>query len=157
MAGRIEARLAELGLALPEPASPAANYVPYLVARGLVFVSAQGPIWNGEPRYLGRIGAELSLEQGRAAAELTALNLVAQIKRACAGDLDRVRRIVRLGGFINATPTFSQLPQVMDGASDLMVRIFDGAGRHARFVLGAAALPLGLAVAIDAVADVGGR
>ncbi|MGH6954983.1 MAG: RidA family protein, partial [Alphaproteobacteria bacterium] len=118
---------------------------------------AQGPIWNGEPRYLGRIGAELSLEQGRAAAELTALNLVAQIKKACAGDLDRVRRIVRLGGFINAAPNFSQLPQVMDGASDLLVRIFDGAGRHARFVLGAAALPLGLAVAIDAVADVGGR
>jgi enamine deaminase RidA (YjgF/YER057c/UK114 family) len=104
MAGQIEARLAELGIELPQAAAPAANYVPYVVSGNLVFVSGQVTVWNGEFHYQGKVGQDLGVEDGQAAARLCALNIVAQVKAACGGDLDRVVRIVRLGGFVNSTP-----------------------------------------------------
>lgn len=151
MAGEIETRLSERGIALPEPAAPAGAYVPFVIARGLVFVSGQLPLWNGELRYRGRLGAPLSLDDGYAAARLCGLNLIAQIRAACDGDLDRVRRVVRLGGFVHADPGFTDHPKVLNGASDLMVEAFGERGRHARFAVGAPHLPLDVAVEIEAV------
>lgn len=151
MAGTIESRLRELGIALPEAAAPAANYVPFVVAGNLVFVSGQLPIAEGNLAFAGRLGAELGLEEGREAARLCGLNLLAQLKAACGGDLDRVRRVVRLGGFVASTPEFTDHPKVVNGASDLMVEVFADSGRHSRAAVGVAALPLGAAVEIDAV------
>ena len=113
MAGEIDARLAERGIELPQAAAPAANYVPYVVSGNLVFVSGQVTVWNGEFRHQGKVGQDLSLEEGQAAARLCALNIVAQLKAACGGDLDRVVRIVRLGGFVNSTPDFTDQPELL--------------------------------------------
>lgn len=153
MAGRIEARLAELGIELPKAASPAANYVPFAISGNLVFVAGQVPFWNGELRHVGRLGADYAVEQGQAAARLCALNIVAQVKAALGGDLDRVTRIVKLGVFVNSTPDFSKQPVVANGASDLFVEIFGDAGKHARFAVGANVLPMGVAVEVDAVVE----
>ena len=135
-AGTIDARLAELGVSLPALAAPAANYVPFIVSGNLVFVAGQITFDNGAVRYVGKVGEEFSVEEGQAAARLCALNLVAQVKVACGGDLDRVVRCVKLGVFINAPPSFTRQPEVANGASDLMVDIFGEAGRHARFAVG---------------------
>ena len=155
MSGTIDARLAELGIELPEAAAPAANYVPYVVSGGLVFVSGQITIWNGELRYLGRLGDGMKVDDGYAAARLCGLNLIAQARAACDGDLDRVRRVVKLGGFVNGTADFTDQPKVVNGASDLMVEVFGEAGRHARFAVGAPALPLGVSVEVDGVFEIG--
>ena len=154
MSGRIEARLEELGITLPQPAAPAANYVPFVVCGNLVFVSGQITVWNGELRHIGTVGADLSVEVGAAAARLCGLNLIAQVKAACDGDLDRVRRCVKLGGFVNCTAEFRDQPKVVNGASDLMVEVFGEAGRHARFAVGAPSLPLGVAVEVDGVFEI---
>jgi enamine deaminase RidA (YjgF/YER057c/UK114 family) len=154
MAGKIDQRLAELKLELPNPASPMANYIPAVRSGNLLFLSGQICQWNGERRFLGKLGAEISLEQGKEAAQLCGLNLLAQAKRALDGDLDRVVRIVRLGGFVNAVPGFGDQPQVVNGASDLMVAVFGDAGRHARTAVGVGSLPGGAAVEIDAVLEV---
>ncbi|MEE9140660.1 MAG: RidA family protein [Alphaproteobacteria bacterium] len=155
MAGKVESRLKELGIALPEAAGAVANYVPFVVSGGLVFVSGQLPIAGGKVVYTGRLGAELSLADGQQAARLCGLNLIAQVKAALGGDLDRVRRVVRLGGFVNCTPDFTDHPKVVNGASDLMVEVFGEAGRHARAAVGVAALPLGAAVEVDGMFEVG--
>jgi enamine deaminase RidA (YjgF/YER057c/UK114 family) len=155
MAGQIEARLAELGIELPQAAAPAANYVPYVVSGNLVFVSGQVTVWNGEFHYQGKVGQDLGVEDGQAAARLCALNIVAQVKAACGGDLDRVVRIVRLGGFVNSTPDFTDQPKVINGASDLMAEVFGDKGKHARAAVSAAALPLGVAVEVEAVVEIG--
>lgn len=154
MAGKIEQRLAELKLELPNPASPMANYVPAVRSGNLLFLSGQICQWNGERRFVGKLGAEISPAQGKEAARLCGLNLLAQAKRALDGDLDRVVRVVRLGGFVNAEPGFVDQPQVVNGASDLMVEVFGDAGRHARTAVGVGSLPGGAAVEVDAVLEV---
>jgi enamine deaminase RidA (YjgF/YER057c/UK114 family) len=154
MAGTVDARLRELGLELPTPPSAVANYVPYVVTGNLVFVSGQVPVWNGEIKYVGKLGVELSLEAGQAAARMCALNLIAQARAACGGDLDRVVRCVKLTGFVNSTPDFGDQPKVINGASDLMVEVFGDKGRHARAAVSAGALPLGVAVEVDAVFEI---
>jgi len=154
MAGKIDQRLAELKLELPNPAAPIANYIPAVRSGNLLFLSGQICQWNGERRFLGKLGAEISLEQGKEAAKLCGLNLLAQAKRALDGDLDRVVRVVRLGGFVNAAPGFGDQPQVVNGASDLMVAVFGDAGKHARTAVGVGSLPGGAAVEVDAVLEV---
>lgn len=154
MPGKIEQRLAELKLELPNPASPIANYIPAVRSGNILFLSGQICQWNGERRFIGKLGAEISLEQGKEAAKLCGLNLLAQAKRALDGDLDRVVRVVRLGGFVNAVPQFADQPQVVNGASDLMVAVFGDAGRHARTAVGVGSLPGGAAVEVDAIFEV---
>lgn len=154
MAGTIEARLAELGIALPPAAAPVANYVPFVVTGNLVFVSGQIPLADGKVRFIGRVGDTLSPDDGYAAARLCGLNLIAQVRAAADGDLDRVKRVVKLGGFVACGAGFTQIPQVVNGASDLMVEVFGEAGRHARFAVAAPSLPLGAAVEIDGIFEI---
>lgn len=154
MAGTIETRLAELGIDLPRPSTPAANYVPFVITGNLVFVSGQVTAWNGELQYVGRLGETLSVDEGYQAARICGLNLIVQAREACAGDLDRIRRVVKLGGFVNSTADFTDQPKVVNGASDLMVEVFGDNGRHARFAVGAPTLPLGVAVEIDGIFEI---
>ncbi|MGH6719289.1 MAG: RidA family protein [Alphaproteobacteria bacterium] len=150
MAGRIESRLAELGVVLPKAAAPVANYVPWVITGRLVFIAGQVTLVDGKPQYVGQLGREFGVEDGARAARLCAINILAQVK-AAAGDLDRVARCVKLTGFVNATPDFRDHPKVVNGASDLMVEVFGDSGRHARAAVGVAGLPLGVAVEVDAV------
>jgi enamine deaminase RidA (YjgF/YER057c/UK114 family) len=153
MAGRIAARLAELGITLPEAVAPVANYVPFVQAGELLHVSGQ--ISKGPDGLIcGRLGAGMDIAAGAAAARVCGLNLIAQIAAACGGDLDRVVRVVKLTAFVASDPGFTDQPKVVNGASDLMVEVFGEAGRHARSAVGVAALPLGVAVEIDAVVQV---
>lgn len=154
MAGKIDARLAELGIALPEAAAPVANYVAYVVSGNVVHVAGQLPIENGELKYAGAVGGEVSVEAGAAAARLCALNVIAQIKAACGGDLDRVARVLKLNGFVNAPAGFTDQPRVVNGASDLMVDVFGEAGRHARSAIGMGSLPFDASVEIDALVEI---
>lgn len=154
MAGEIEQRLQELGIELPNAAAPAANYVPYVVSGPLVFCAGQLPVWNGELRCKGRLGEGVSVEDGQAAARLCALNLLAQLKAACGGDLDRVRRVVRLGVFVASADGFADQPKVANGASDLMVEVFGDKGKHARAAVGVNALPLGVAVEAEGTFEI---
>ncbi len=154
MAGEVDARLAELGIEVPEAAAPVANYVGFVKTGNLVFVSGQVPLKGGAFKFQGKVGAEFSVEDGQAAARLCAINIIAQLKAACGGDLDRVRRIVKLGGFVNSTPEFVDQPKVINGASDLMVEVFGDKGKHARAAVSAGALPFGVAVEVDAIAEI---
>ena len=155
MAGEIDRRLEELGIELPRPAAPVANYLPFVTAGKLVFVAGQLPVLDGEIKYVGKVGRDFGVEEGKAAARLVGVNIIAQVKAACGGDLDRVVRCVKLGGFVNCVEGFGEQPQVVNGCSDLMVEVFGDNGRHARFAVGANALPLGVAVEIDAVFEIG--
>jgi len=154
MAGKIDARLAELGIELPGASAPAANYVPYVRAGALLFVSGQVTVWNGALKYQGTVGADLSVDDGYQAARICGLNLLAQAHAALDGDLDRVRRVVKLGGFVQCAAGFTDHPKVINGASDLMVEVLGEVGRHARFAVGAPSLPLGVAVEVDGVFEV---
>jgi len=154
MTGMVDRRLQKLGIELPEAAAPAANYVPWVITGNLVFVSGQITFWNGELKYLGKVGSDLSIEDGQAAARLCALNIIAQVKSACGGDLDKVVRCVKLGAFVNATPDFTDMPKVANGASDVLVEVFGDKGKHARFAVAAPSLPLGVSVEIDAVFEI---
>lgn len=154
MTGRIDAKLTELTVELPSAIAPAANYVPVVQSGDLMFVAGQICQWNGERRFLGKLGREFDIEQGQLAARLCGLNIIAQLKHALHGDLDLVVRCVRLGGFVNSTPDFADHPLVVNGCSDLMVQVFGEAGRHARAAVGVAALPFGVAVEVDAVFQV---
>ncbi len=149
MQGRIDRRLEQLRIELPKPAAPAGSYVPFVQVGSLLVVAGQLPMLNGVMEHRGRVGAELSIEDGVAAARLCAVNLLAQAREACEGDLDRVLRVVRLAGFVHAVPGFTEHPRVLNGASELMVDVFGPAGRHARIAVGAASLPLGAAVEIE--------
>lgn len=155
MSGRIDARLKELGLELPQATAPIANYVPYTVSGKLVTVSGQVSVRNGKPEFVGKLGAGISIAQGQEAAKLCALNILAHLKAACGGDLDKVKRVLRLGGFVNCTPEFIDMPQVVNGASDLMVAVFGEAGKHARAAVGVSSLPLGVAVEVEAMIELG--
>lgn len=149
----IDQRLGELGVTLPEAPAPAANYVPYVVSGPLVFVSGQ--ISRDDSGLItGRLGDGLTIDQGQAAARACALALIAQLRAACGGDLGRLRRVVKLTAFVNCTPDFTDQPQVVNGASDLMVAIFGEAGRHARAAVGAPSLPLGVAVEIEGIFEI---
>ncbi len=154
MAGKVDARLAELGIKVPEAAAPVANYVGHLRTGNLVFISGQVPLVDGAFKFQGKVGAEFSVEEGQEAARICAINIIAQLKAACGGDLDRVQRIVKLGGFVNSTPEFTDQPKVINGASDLMVAVFGDAGKHTRAAVSAGALPLGVAVEVDAIAEI---
>ena len=154
MTGTIDARLAELGIALPPANKPAGNYVPWAIAGDLVFVSGQIPMTDGRASHLGKLGDNCSLEQGAEAAKVCALAVLAQLKDACGGDLDRVVRCVRVGGFVNSAPDFTDQPKVVNGASDLIVAIFGDAGRHARAAVGVAQLPAGVAVEVEAIFEI---
>ena len=148
-------KIANLGLTLPEAAAPVANYVPYVTSGNMVFISGQiSKI--GDTAIGGLLGEDLTVEQGQEAAKLSALNLLAQMKAACGGDLSRVKRIVKLGGFVQALPTATaaDIPEVINGCSDIMVAVFGDAGRHARFAVSAPSLPLDVAVEIDAVIEI---
>ena len=149
----IDNRLAELGIILPKPVAPVANYVPYVVTGNLVFISGQVSI-GPDGLITGKLGAELSLEQGIDAAHACGVNLIAQLKAACLGDLDRVKRVVKLGGFVNCSPDFTDQPKVVNGCSDLMVAVFGDSGRHSRAAVGAPSLPLGAAVEVDGVFEI---
>jgi enamine deaminase RidA (YjgF/YER057c/UK114 family) len=154
VAGTIERKLAELGIALPEARPPVANYVPFVRTGNVMVVSGQLCLdENGRLVASGRLGAEVSLEDGVRAARACAINLFAQIK-AGLGDLDKVQRVVRLGGFINSAPGFRDGPKVMNGASDLMVEVFGERGRHARTTVGVAALPMDAAVEVEGTFEV---
>jgi enamine deaminase RidA (YjgF/YER057c/UK114 family) len=148
----IDAKLAELGLELPEPAAPVAAYVPVVVAGGLAHVSGQLPFIDGV-LVKGRLGAEVSIGEGYEAARACGLMILAQL-RAALGSLDRVERIVKLGAFVNSTGTFTDQPKVANGASELMAALFGEAGRHARSAVGVTVLPLGAAVEVDAIVAV---
>ncbi|MFQ5534074.1 MAG: RidA family protein [Sphingomonadales bacterium] len=154
MTGSINSRLGELGIRLPEPPNALANYAPYVIVGNLVQVSGQIPIGPNGLEYTGKVGVDISLEEARKAARLCAINLVAQARHACGGDLDRVRRVVKLGGFVSCTDGFDQHPGVINAASDLMVDIFGDIGRHARFAVGANSLPLNAAVEIDGIFEI---
>ena len=155
MAGAVDTRLAELGIKIPVAAPPAANYIPYTVSGSMVFVSGQITSLNGELQYLGRLGENLNVTMGCEAARLCALNLIAQVKKACEGNLDRVTKVLKLGGFVSSTPDFVDQPMVINGASDLMVDVFgEAVGQHARFAAGVASLPLGVAVEIDGTFEI---
>lgn len=149
-----DARLAALKIELPNPAAPAANYVPTVIAGNLLFVAGQITIFNGEVRYLGKLGADMDVETGKQAARLCGLNIISQARAALGGSLDRVKRVAKLGGFVNCTPDFIDHPQVVNGASDLMVEVFGEAGKHARFAVGAVSLPRGVSVEVDAIFEI---
>lgn len=152
--GQIETKLQQLGIALPEPAAPVANYVGYVITGNLVFVSGQVPFKDGKLGFIGKVGQDLTAEEGAEAARYCAINILAQVKAACGGNLDRVKRCVKLGGFVNATPDFGDHPKVINGASDLIVEVLGDKGKHARFALGAGSLPANTAVEIDAVFEI---
>lgn len=154
MSGRIDARLRELDIMLPPAPAPVASYVPFVTSGNLVFISGQVTMGPDGLKYVGIVGKDLTLDQGRSAARLCALNVVAQLKAAVAGELDRVRRCVKVTVFVNAVQGFAQHPEVANGASDLIVEIFGEAGRHARAAVGAGSLPRNVAAEVEAVFEI---
>jgi enamine deaminase RidA (YjgF/YER057c/UK114 family) len=154
MTGRIEARLKDLGIVLPAPPVPVASYVPTVKTGNLVFISGQIPMTVDGLKYIGIVGKDVSLDDGKAAARLCGINLLAQLKAACDGDLDRVTRCVKLSVFVNAVPGFTQHPEAANGASDLMVEVFSDAGKHARAAMGAGSLPRNVACEVEAIFEI---
>ena len=153
----IEQKLADLGITLPNAPAPAANYVPYVQSGNLVFIAGQvcfGADGKLADRHKGKLGGEVSDEAGKEAARLCAINLLAQLNTATGGDLDRVTRCVRLGGFVNARPDYAAIPQIVNGASDLMVEVFGDIGRHARSAVGCAELPFDCAVEVEGIFEI---
>jgi enamine deaminase RidA (YjgF/YER057c/UK114 family) len=155
MPGTIDAKLAELGIAVPAAAAPIANYIGYNIVCPMVVVSGQIPLVDGKIAVTGKVGAGVSIEQAQAAARICFVNLLAQLKAATGGDLDRVKRVVRLGGFIAAGPDFTQHALVMNGASDMAVAVFGEKGRHARTTIGVPSLPGDAAVEVEGMFEIG--
>jgi enamine deaminase RidA (YjgF/YER057c/UK114 family) len=154
VASNIQHRLLELGVTLPAAPAPAANYVPAVRSGNLLFIAGQVPLQDGKAQFIGQLGDGLGIEQGQQAARLCAINVLAQVAKALDGDLDRVVRCVRVGGFVNAVPGFTDHPVVINGASDFFVSVFGEAGKHARTAVGAGSLPRGVAVEVEAVFEV---
>lgn len=153
MSESIQSRLDALGITLPEAPAPAANYVPFVQTGNLVFVSGQ--ISNGPDGLIkGRLGEGMDADEGYAAARTCGISLIAQLRAACGGDLERLVRVVKLGGFVNSTGDFTDQPKVVNGCSDLMVEVFGDKGRHARAAVGVPALPLGVAVEIEGIFEI---
>lgn len=154
MSGIIEDKLSGLGIDLPIAAAPAANYVPYVISGKQIFVAGQIPFWNGALKGIGKVGQDLSTEEAAEIARICGLNLIAQAKVACGGDLDRIIRVVKLGGFVNCIENFQDHPEVINGASNLMVDVFGEKGTHSRFAVGVNSLPRGVSVEIDGVFEI---
>ena len=154
MAETVEQRLFDRGIELPKPAASAANYIPFMTTGKIIFVSGQITMLDGELQYLGKVGDTLSADDGYNAARICAINLIAQVKEACFGDLEMVTQVVKLGGFVNCTPDFTDQAKVINGASDLIAKAFGDSGQHARFAVGAPSLPLGVAVEVDGVFEI---
>ncbi|HHV78150.1 MAG TPA: RidA family protein [Firmicutes bacterium] len=149
---KAEDKLKEMGITLPEPAKPVAAYVPAIVSKGLVYTAGQIPLQGGQLTYKGKVGQELSLEQGYEAAKVCVINCLAAIKGVL-GSLDRVTRIVKVVGFVNSAPGFTDQPKVINGASELLVQVFGEQGKHARSAVGVSELPLGAAVEVEVIAE----
>lgn len=154
MPSQVDARLQALQIELPIPSAPGANYVPVRRVGSLLFITGQLSQWNGERRFIGKVGREFTVEQGQEAARLCALNLIAHAREALAGDLDRVVGCVRLAGYVNSEPDFGGQSQVINGASDIFVQVFGDVGRHTRMAVGVADLPYGVAVEVEVVLEV---
>ena len=154
MAGRVDAKLKELGIELPSPPAPVASYVPYVRTGNLVLISGQVTLGSKGLEYVGIVGKDFSTAEGQAAARLCAVNVIAQLKAALDGDLDRVRRCVKVTGFVNAVPGYAEHPEVINGASNLFGDVFGEAGRHARAAVGAGSLPRNVAVEVEAIFEV---
>jgi len=154
MAGQIDKRLVELGLALPAATLPQGSYVPYAVTGSLVFLAGQIPLVDGKMQHPGIVPTKVTLEQANAAARTCAINLLTQLKAACGGDLDRVVRCVKVGGFVACEADFTDHPKVVNGASDLFAQVFGDKAKHARFAVGAPSLPLGASVEIEAIFEI---
>ena len=153
MTQSISDRLNELGITLPDAPAPAANYVPYVQTGNLLFISGQVPMVNGAIEVTGKVGADVSVETAQQQARICAINILAQINAATGGDLSKVKQVVKLGGFVACADDFTNQPEVINGASDLMADLFGSAGQHARFAVGTNALPRGVCVEIDAVVE----
>ena len=151
---KIEEKLASLGITIPQAAAPVANYVGFVKTGNQVVISGQLPLENGELKYVGKVGSQISAEDAKKAARLCAINLISQVKSACGGNLDKVARCVKLGVFVNAEASFTDHPAVANGASDLMVEVFGDAGKHARAAVGSGSLPRGVAVEVDAIFEI---
>ena len=154
MTGQIASRLKQMGVTLPTAIAPTANYVPTVHSSTMLFVAGQVPVRDGKTEFVGKLGAGISVAQGQQAARLCAINILAQVAGALDGDLDRVVRCVRLGGFVNAVPEFTEQPQVINGASDFIVEVFGDAGKHARAAVGVGSLPRGVSVEVDAIFEI---
>lgn len=149
----IEDRLAELNITLPNAAAPAANYVPFVISGQHLYISGQVPMGTNGIEYIGKLGADASIEDGQAAAKLCAINILAQAKSAL-GDLENIKRVVKLVGFVNSTPDFVDQPKIINGASDFMVAALGNKGAHARSAVGVSALPFGVAVEVEAIIEI---
>ncbi|MCW9032799.1 MAG: RidA family protein [Rhodospirillales bacterium] len=154
MTDSIHSHLKELGIELPEPMQPVATYVPYVISGNLLYTSGQGPVLNGEFKSVGKLGDNLTVEQGYEASRLTALNILSQANAALDGNLDRIVRCVKLFGLVNCTPDFTDQPKVINGASDLMVKILGDKGKHCRAAVGAPSLPFDTSVEIDGIFEI---
>jgi len=150
----VDATLSSLGLSLPAVTMPAANYVPYVFSGGLAYFSGTLPMKDGKPQFIGRVGKEFTIEQGQDCAKLCVLNILSHLKNALGGDLGKVKRLIRLGVFVNSAAGFTDQPKVANGASDLVVQLFGEQGKHARFAVGVSELPFGVAVEVDATFEV---
>lgn len=150
----IESKLTSLGITLPTPAAPVANYVGFVKSGNVVFVSGQLPIEAGKLQFIGKVGSEISADDAKKAARLCAINILAQLKVACDGDLERTVRCIKLGIFVNGDANFKDHPAVANGASDLMVEALGDAGKHARAAVGSGSLPFGVAVEVDAIFEI---
>ena len=156
MTSEVEKRLEELGFKLPEPAATVANYLPFVIHGGVIIISGQIPMREGQVHYKGKVGSDLSLAEAQDAARLCGLNILTQLKIACDGNLDRVEKCLKIGGFVNCGIDFTDQSKVINGTSDLMVAVFGAnIGRHARFAVGVNSLPLGAAVEIEAMFRIG--
>jgi enamine deaminase RidA (YjgF/YER057c/UK114 family) len=146
----IAAKLSQMGLSLPEVSLPAANYVPTVISGNQLFVSGQLPMKDGKPQFIGKVGKDVSFEDAQACARLCGLNILAHTKMALGGDFSRIKRLIRLGVFVNATDSYTDHPKVANGVSDMMVELMGDTGKHARFAVGVSGLPFGVAVEVDA-------
>ncbi|MEI7668776.1 MAG: RidA family protein [Pseudomonadota bacterium] len=150
----IDAKISALGLTLPQVSMPAANYVPYVISNNLVYFSGTLPMLDGKQQFIGKVGQEFTIEQGQECAKICVLNILSHLKNALGGDLSKVKRLIRLGVFVNSANGFTEQPKVANGASDLMVGIFGDNGKHARFAVGVSELPFGVAVEVDATFEI---
>jgi enamine deaminase RidA (YjgF/YER057c/UK114 family) len=151
MAGQIDARLKELGITLPEAPAPRANYVGYVITGNLIFTAGQVPLRDGKLEFIGKLGRDMTVEQGYEAAKLCAVNVLAQVNAALGGDLERIVRCVKVTGFVNSTLEFADHPKVINGASDLFVAVLGDKGKHARSAVGMANLPFGVAAEVEGI------
>lgn len=154
MAGRIEKRMQEKGITLPEPSAPLGNYAVTMIASNFLFVSGQGPVHQGKIMFKGKVGASLFVPEAQMAARQCALNVIAVARAALDGDLDRITRLVKLGGFVNSTNEFGEHPKVVNGASDVMAEVFGDGGKHARIAVGCNSLPGDISVEVDAIFEI---